>query len=439
VVSGFTKRLLLAAACLALAPVGHAGTVDGVRIWAEDGATRVVLDMSAPAEHQIFLLGDPERLVIDLAQTAIAEGFTAPRPSGSVNRVRTGTQPNHAARIVLDLGAPVRPHSFLLAPNGQHGHRLVVDLTPSDHGPVEIRAPAAVTADGRDVVIAIDAGHGGKDPGASGPKGVREKDVVLEIARRLAKELERQPGFAPLLVRNSDKFITLRGRTDIAHRAEADFFVSIHADAYRSSNAQGATVYALSQKGATDEAAQRLADRENAADLIGGVSLANQDRIIATVLLDLTQSAAISASVNAGHHIIRELGSVTRVRKIDVQQAGFTVLKSPDIPSILIETAYLSNPAEEAQLRSPDYQARLARALGAGIVAYFYDNPPPGSYVAMNPAPEPQVPMRHNVARGETLSGIAERYRVSLSLLKLSNKLKSDRIRIGQVLTIPRS
>ncbi len=260
----------------------------------------------------------------------------------------------------------------------------------------------------------------------------------MQIARRLAKELEEQPGFEPLLIRDSDRFISLRGRTEAARKAQADFFVSIHADAFRNELARGATVYALSQKGATDEAAARLAQRENAADLIGGVSLAAQDDMIATVLLDLSQSAAISASLVAGERILHELGAVTRLRKTQVQQAGFTVLKSPDIPSVLIETAYLSNPDEEAALRRADHQQKLAGALRAGIVTYFADNPPPGTYLARNPDVVPKTPVRHSVSRGETLSGIAERYRVSLRRLMNSNRLKNDRIRIGQVLTIPR-
>jgi N-acetylmuramoyl-L-alanine amidase len=436
--SGSIRKSCLALLCSLLAPVAVAHTVEGIRIWSEDGTTRVVLDVTGPVEHRIFMLDDPERLVIDLERTRLAADFSATSDDGLVRRVRTGVRSGGDCRVVLDLEGAVRPKSFLLTPNGRYGHRLVVDLSAAGARAVEIRPPAARGSRGRDLVIAIDAGHGGKDPGASGPKGVREKDVVLQIARRLASELEQYPGFEPLLVRNGDAFLTLRGRTEIARRAAADFFISIHADAYRNEMARGATIYALSQKGATDEAAQRLADRENAADLIGGVSLSEQDQMIATVLLDLTQSAAISASLSAGDDIIRELSAVARLRKSTVQQAGFTVLKSPDIPSILVETAYLSNPNEEAALRSADHQSKLARALSKGIVRYFYDNPPPDTYVAMNADATPREPVRHSVTRGETLSGIAQRYRVSLDRLRISNQLKSDRIRIGQVLMIPR-
>jgi len=436
--SGLFRSLVGTAILYLICITSQAGTVDAVRIWSEDGATRVVLDMSGAAEHRLFALDDPERIVIDLEHTSIAPGFTAPAGKGLVRSVRTGNRGDAESRIVLDLTGAARPQSFALAPNSQYGHRLVIDLTPVAGKKTIIRPPAASSARGRDLIIAIDAGHGGKDPGASGPRGVREKDIVVQIARRLAAELEEQPGFKPLLIRDSDRFISLRERMEAARGAEADFFISIHAEAFRNEQARGATVYALSQKGATDEAAARLAQRENAADLIGGVSLAAQDDVIATVLLDLSQSAAISASLSAGERILDELGAVTRLRKVEVQQAGFTVLKSPDIPSILIETAYLSNPAEEAALKSSDHQARLARALRAGIVGYFADNPPPGSYLARNPDAIPRGPMHHSVTSGETLSGIAERYRVSLDRLMHSNSLKSDHIRIGQVLTIPR-
>jgi N-acetylmuramoyl-L-alanine amidase len=384
------------------------------------------------------MLDDPQRIVIDLPNTSLARQFKYGDSSGLVQRIRTGERPDNTSRIVLDVAQSVKSQSFLLPPGADQGHRLVVDLSPASGRRAEIRAPGAGDPRGRDLVIAIDAGHGGKDPGASGKNGVREKEVVMQIARRLAAALEAQPGFRPMLVRNSDAFVSLRERTQRARAAEADFFVSIHADAYRDSSARGATVYVLSEKGASDEAGRRLAQRENDADLIGGVSLADQASDIATVILDITQNAAISASVSAAEAIMEEVGSVTRLRKTEVQQAGFVVLKAPDIPSVLIETAYLSNPREEAALRSSDHQAKLARAISDGIVAYFFENPPPGSYLAMHPEVVPRGPMHHSVSRGETLSQIAERYRVSLARLISSNKLRNDRIRIGQVLTIPR-
>jgi N-acetylmuramoyl-L-alanine amidase len=314
----------------------------------------------------------------------------------------------------------------------------VIDLTRSGaSGAVEKRALRIPSERGRNLVIAIDAGHGGKDPGASGPRGVREKDVVLAVARRLAAEIDHEPGMEALLIRDGDYYVSHRDRMQRARAREADLFISIHADAYRDASAQGATVYALSTKRASDEVARRLAERENASDLIGGVSLADKDDILARVLLDLSQSASISASMAAGDRVIDRLGQVTRLRKHQVQQGPFVVLTSPDIPSILIETAYISNPKEEQALNDSQYQADLARAVHAGVVDYFRANPPPGSYVAMNPPAEPSVPTRHVIGRGDTLSGIAERYRVKVSTLRQTNALRNDTIRSGQILTIP--
>jgi N-acetylmuramoyl-L-alanine amidase len=242
-----------------------------------------------------------------------------------------------------------------------------------------------------------------------------------------------------VLVRDGDYFVAHRKRMEIAHEAKADFFMSIHADSYRDPAAKGATVYMLSNKGASDEAALLLAQRENASDLIGGVSLADKDQMLARVLLDLSQSSALNASMAAGQRLIRRMSAVTPMRRREVQQAPFLVLKSPDIPSLLVETAYISNPREEASLRSAKYQAALAVALRQGIVDYFAANPPEGSYFAMNPVTEQPELVKHVIARGETLSGIAERYRVSSASIRRTNSLRSDALRVGQVLTIPRS
>jgi N-acetylmuramoyl-L-alanine amidase len=417
---------------------GAPTTVRGVRVSAEPDATRVVFELSAPAEHRVFALADPHRVVIDLSNTAPANLELAER-RGLVKAVRTGTRPGGELRVVLELTSSAKPKSFLLTPNGSNGHRLVVDLLNGEQAAVVRRPPAPPSSRARDLVIAIDAGHGGQDPGASGRGGGREKDVVLAIARRLAREIDDQAGMRAVLTRDRDHYLSHRKRMEIAHAAQADFFVSIHADAHRDSAAKGATVYVLSEKGASDEAALLLAQRENASDLIGGVSLSDKDQVLAKVLLDLSQSAALSASIAAGQRVINRMGAVTLMRKRQVQQAPFLVLKSPDIPSLLIETAYISNPREEAALRSASHQATLARAIREGIVDYFVANPPPGTYFAAEGARPASEPVRHVIARGETLSGIAQRYRVSLSTLRRSNRLRdSDQIRIGQVLTIPR-
>jgi N-acetylmuramoyl-L-alanine amidase len=397
----------------------------------------VVLELSAPAEHRVFSLSDPDRIVIDLPNTSAKGLLVLPESKGLVTGLRTGSRPGGELRVVLELKRSAKAKTFLLTPNEQYGHRLVVDLLQPEQVPVVRRAPAGNAARGRDLVIAIDAGHGGEDPGASGRNGVREKDVVLAIARRLAAEIDNQAGMRALMIRDGDYFVSHRKRMEIAHRAQADLFLSIHADSYRDAVAKGATVYVLSDKGASDEASLRLAQRENASDLIGGVSLSDKDQMLARVLLDLSQSAALSASIAAGQRLIKQMAAVTPMRRMQVQQAPFLVLKAPDIPSVLVETAYISNPREEAALRSPQYQAALARALRAGIVDYFVANPPPGSYLALNPSPRQSAPARHVIARGETLSEIAMRYRISTSTLKRSNSLKNDVVRVGQVLTIP--
>jgi N-acetylmuramoyl-L-alanine amidase len=431
-------RAAVGAALLGSAGVASAAAVNSVRVWSGPESTRVVFELSAPVEHRVFALSGPDRLVIDLPRTAAAGPLSLPEAKGLVASLRTGERENGELRVVLELTRAAKPKTFLLAPNEQYGHRLVIDLLEAQAATVVRRAPPqTVGQSGRDVVIAIDAGHGGEDPGASGRNGSREKDVVLAIARRLAAEVDAQPGMRAVLIRNADYFVPHRKRMSIAHGAQADFFISIHADSYRDSSAKGATVYVLSEKGASDEAASLLAQRENASDLIGGVSLADTDQLLARVLLDLSQSAALSASTAAGQRLIKRLSPVTAMRKMQVQQAPFLVLKSPDIPSVLVETAYISNPREEASLRNSQHQAALAKALREGIVDYFAANPPQGSYFASHAVPSPRDHVRHVIARGETLSEIAARYRVTTTILRRSNSLKNDSLRIGQVLTIP--
>jgi N-acetylmuramoyl-L-alanine amidase len=260
---------------------------------------------------------------------------------------------------------------------------------------------------------------------------------VLAIARRVAEEINATPGMRAVLTRGGDYFVPLRKRMELAHQMQADFFMSIHADSYRDRDAKGATVYVLSDKAASDEQSLLLAQRENASDLIGGVSLADKDQLLARVLVDLSQSAALSASTAAGQRLIRRMSAVTSMRRSQVQQAPFLVLKSPDIPSVLVETAYISNPREESSLRSAGYQTAIAVALRQGIVDYFASNPPQGSYFAAAPGGAAIEPVRHVIARGETLSTVAERYRVSSASIRRSNSLKTDVVRVGQVLTIP--
>ena len=415
-----------------------ATTVENIRIWAESGKTRVVLDLSKPADHSIFTLRGPDRLVVDLKDGRLAQALISAMPDGvgSVRSIRSGVRANGQLRVVLDLNEDVRSRSFAAGPNSQYGDRLVIDLQRSGSLQTVKRASEEYRP-GRDIVIAIDPGHGGHDPGSVGRSRTREKDVALAVSKLLAARINSERGMQAVLIRSGDYYVDHRKRMDIAHRNSADLFVSIHADSFMDSRASGATVYALSLKGASDEEARLLAERENAAVSVGGVSLQDKDKVLAEVLLDLSQNAALSASLEVGSDIIGELAQVAKVRRRTVQQAGFLVLKSPDMPSILIETAYISNPSEEKKLRDKNHQAKLANAILGGIRHYFYTNPPPDTQIAMDVRRTPDRQVRHVIARGDTLSEIAARYNVSTAAIRAANSLNNDRIRVGQTLSIP--
>ena len=292
--------------------------------------------------------------------------------------------------------------------------------------PVAVKTSTATPS--RELVIAIDAGHGGKDPGAKGRRGTKEKTVVLAIARKLAELIKKEPGMRPVLIRDGDYFLGLRQRIDKARKHNADLFISIHADAFRDRRAHGSSVFVLSRRGASSEMARWIAAKENAADLAGGVSLDDKDDMLTGVLLDLSQSATLAASHEVASNMLNGLKRLGKMHKSTVQRAGFMVLKSPDIPSILVETAFISNPKEENKLRSTQHQARLAQAMLNGIRDYFDTHPPPGTL---------RVARKHKVKQGDTLSDIAVAYQVSLNSLRGFNSLKSDRLRVGDTLRIP--
>jgi len=431
-------RLFLLAVLLTSAAAAHAATtVENIRVWSDEGRTRVVLDLSRPADHNIFTLRSPDRLVVDLKDGRLARVLQGSHEgSGSIRSIRTGLRANGQLRVVLDLNEAVRSRSFTAGPNGKYGDRLVIDL--QRQGPVNaVKQASDRYQNGRDIVIAIDPGHGGHDPGAIGRSRTQEKDVALAVSRQLASRIDAQPGMKAVLIRTGDYYIPHRERMEIARRNKADLFVSVHADAVSDRRARGSSVYVLSLKGASDEAAMRLAQRENASDLVGGVSLAGKDHVLASVLLDLSQNAALSASMDVGDSVINELARVGKVHRRDVQQAGFLVLKSPDVPSILVETAYISNPEEEKKLRSAEHQGRLATAIMGGIRNYFYTNPPPDTQIAMNLKRAPTAQIDYVISRGDTLSEIADRYNVSMSDIKAVNKLRDNQVRIGQKLLIP--
>ncbi len=442
-----------------------ASDVQSVRLWRAPDNTRLVFDLSGPVEHKIFTLTAPDRLVIDVTGATLkAELDKLPLKNTPVASLRAGQHDADTLRVVVDLHAPVAPKSFSLAPNQQYGHRLVVDLfdqatsaraatqppataTPATPAaPVSPTLPAvklpATASSKRDIVIAIDAGHGGEDPGAIGPGKIYEKHVVLQISKELQRQINADKGFRAELVRTGDYFIPLRKRTEIARKKGADLFVSIHADAAPRSAAYGASVFALSDRGATSETARWLADSENRSDLIGGagnVSLGDKDQMLAGVLLDLSMTASLSSSLNVGQKVLSNMGRITPLHKRRVEQAGFMVLKSPDIPSILVETGFISNPSEAKKLQTASHQQSLARSIHSGVRQFFHENPPPGTYVAWlrDSGKIASAPREHVVRSGESLALLAQRYQVSLTSLRSANNLRNDVIKIGQTLNIP--
>lgn len=419
-------------------PVQAAEVLD-VRLWRAPDHTRVVFDLSEPVSHSLLELDNPRRLVVDMPDVRLLEALTdLPLENTPIDRVRSGVREGDDLRIVFDLAAQIRPKSFPLAPNERTGHRLVLDLFDVGSEGEDSQDVKSVEqlSDRRDIVVAIDAGHGGEDPGALGPKKLQEKKVVLAIARKLQAKLRDTPGLKPVMIRDGDYYVSLRGRRDLARKYQADLFVSIHADAFRQASANGASVYALSTKGASSTAAQYLADRENAADLVGGVRLSDKDDVLAGVLADLSMTATLDTSLSLGARVLGEIDDIAKLHKRKVEQAGFAVLKSPDIPSILVETGFISNPGEADRLNTSAYQDKMASAIHDGIVVWFKSHPPAGTLLAWQRAQQGGA-RQYVIARGDTLSEIAERYRVSVKSLKETNGISGSTIRIGQVLTIP--
>ncbi len=437
----FWKIILLFELLLAsLAVYGEQVKVDSLRYWTAPDHTRMVFDVSKTPAHQVFLLERPARLVIDLNNAKLQMPLRQPPSSHPLfSRVRSATRNKTDLRVVVDLKTAVSPKSFVLKPSQKYGHRLVVDLF-AEKNTVKVKSRAKKTIitktvknKARDIIVAVDAGHGGEDPGAHGRHGTQEKIVVLAIAKKLAALINKQPGMKAVMVRKGDYYIKLRKRMQIARKAKADLFVSIHADAFKNAKVKGASVFTLSRRGASSEAARWLANHENAADLVGGVSLDEMDDTLASVLLDLSQTATKEASRNVGGKVLKHLKPIGHLHKDTVQKAGFMVLKSPDIPSILVETAFISNPDEERKLRSSRHQQLMARSIFKGILSYFKEYAPADTLMASLSNKQ----SKHVISRGETLSGIALQYGVSMKAIKAANALAGSTIRIGQVLKIP--
>ncbi len=474
----------LMAAAAGLPASAHAAEIRGARVWAGPEYTRVVFDLSGPVSYDVTPRGDQVR--VDLGNDRVASAFEAPAAQGLFKGISTHRR-GGKLELLADVSAGARPKSFMLKPGGGYGYRLVLDLYPRDGAKspdAKVVAPArqiakvaVAKADKREVltlrqvaeqmggerkvVVAVDAGHGGVDPGAHGPHGTLEKNVTLAVARKLAALIDKQPGMQAVLTRDGDYFIPLKRRYEIAREKNADLFVSIHADAFRNGDAKGSSVWVLSSRGKSTVAARWLADRENSSDLIGGVSLASEDDSLASVLLDMQQGWAVQASESIAGNVLKALGKLGPTHRGYVERANFVVLRSPDVPSILVETAFISNPSEERKLRDPEHQAELAEAVMGGVRNYFETTPPPGTWFAAQAArrngtvlasvqatdapagkrADDSVQDMHKVARGESLGSIARQYGVSVGALKSANRISGngDTLRAGSVLTIPAS
>lgn len=412
------KRLISIGLLIALMPatVWAQALVESVRSFSEAEKTRIVFDLNAATEHKMFTLENPYRIVLDLKNAKLASGAVEPpADAGPVSRIRSAPR-DGGLRVVFDLVAKAEVSSFELAPSGNRGHRVVLDLAHSgDAAPAE------------EFVVAIDAGHGGKDPGAIGAGGTREKDVVLAVAKRLANRINAVDGLRAVLIRDGDYFIALRERTRRARDANAELFISLHADAFNDRRVKGSSVFILSQTGASSEMGRILAQRENAAHRIGSVTLHDKDEQVAEALVDLSRAVTIEESMGVAEVIRGELARVGDVHGQNVEQAGFAVLKSLDMPSILVELAFISNPDEERRLRSSAYQEQLATGLLQGIRRHVSQQNPA---FAMGDG-------QHVVQRGDTLSQIANRYRVSIDALRQANGIGNDMLTVGRTLQIP--
>ena len=467
----------------------QAADIQGVRLYRAPDNTRIVFDLTGMVEYRVTstpkTADKPAQVVVDLSNVALGSQVVLPDTKGTpVGHMATERRNDFDLRVTLDLTIDVTAKSFLLKPNAPYGHRLVIDLADNVVAPVAEPAPITATesvnaAQGRDILIVVDAGHGGEDPGASGPGGVHEKDVTLKIARELASVINQQKGYRAHLTRATDYFIPLQGRSKIAMDKKADLFVSIHADAFKDKTARGSSVFAWSQRGATSTTAKFLADSENLSDLMGGADPNAIDDDVLKTMADMSRDGAVQYSLGMGRDILGEIGKITRLHKHHVEQAGFMVLKSVRVPSLLIETGFISNPQEVEKLTSPDYQHKLATAVFAGIDDYFRRVPPPDTYVAavknggvlpgkVIPVAKPVIasasaviettepenktssgkkksartntqtqPRIHMVKRGETLSGIAKQYGVTMSAIKKRNKMKNSVVWVGQHLKIP--
>jgi N-acetylmuramoyl-L-alanine amidase len=431
-----TRSLLL----IALLPVGglfpaYANSIDGVRVWPAPENTRIVFDLSKKPDYKYFSLKNPQRLVIDFKNSKNHVSFkNLVKKDKRVKRIRTSKSKNKdTIRLVLELAHDYQLAIFPLAPAGQYGNRLVIDLFDQEKITKRIHTPQD---NKRDIVIGIDAGHGGEDPGSIGGKGSYEKRVTLAIAKKLANYINTEKGMKAVLVRTGDYYVSVGRRSEIARTNQVDFLVSIHADAFRTPQPNGASVWVVSHKRVESEMAKWLRNRSNNSELLGGgggVIKNTRDDNLAKTLADMNKDHSQEVSIRMASSVIKQLKKITKMHKRVPQPGNFGVLKSSDIPSILVETGFISNHREEINLNSSAHQKKLAKGIFKGIKDHFLTQPPMGSYYASI------VQRQHKITRGESLSVVAQRYKVSIGELKSVNNLTSNIVQIGQTLTIPRA
>lgn len=477
--------------------VVQAATVKNVRIWRAEESTRIVFDLDSSVKYDLVLASNPNRIILDLSSSKLKASVKKLPLSGTpIEIIRSSVVNNTDLRFVFDLKSKVSPKSFVLKKTESYDDRLVLDLFDVVTSNTETKAatansePANIEAvmggntsttatapsvqempvnHGRTILIAVDAGHGGADSGALGPKNMREKDVTLAIAKELVNLINAQPGYGARLTRSGDYFVELQKRRDLARDMKADLFISVHADSFTDSSAYGASVFALSRKGATSEMARFLAQRENDSDLIGrvgGVSLEDKDPQLAGVLVDLSMTATVNSSLQVGGNVLNAISAIAPLHAKHVEQAGFVVLKSPDVPSILVETGFISNTNEAKKLSSQEYREKMAQAIFKGVRQYFAQHPPAvvssSSSVAESAPAEKKLPVRkavekvektekklsptpaktmgerkHTVIVGDTLTDIAAQYKVSAAKIRKANNMKTDVVKLGQTLKIP--
>lgn len=431
-----TTRQIIALFVLSLLttlPALANNTIEGIRVWPAPENTRLVFDLTAQPNYSYFSLQNPQRLVIDFAETKNSVLLNdLIKKDKRIKVIRPSKAKKRSTRLVLELADNYQVTIFPLAPAGQYGDRLVVDLSDQDHDNAKIKMPISSK---RDIVVAIVAGHGGDDPGSIGAKGTYEKRVTLNIAKKLAVLINKETGFKPVMIRKGDYYVTHNKKVELARKNKADVLISIHADAFTSSKPHGASVLVQTTRRANSEFSRWIANRQKESELLGGAGETikkTKDKNLAITLADMKKEHTMASSYDFAEHVIKQLKKVTKLHKKKPEGLSLAVLKSSDIPSVLIETGFISNPKEEQRLNNSAHQQKLAKAINTALTAYFYQNPPDGTLIASMSFKQ------HKIKPGESLSVVAMRYKVSVGQLKLANNLTSNMVRIGQTLKIPR-